>query len=103
MINNSTAMVRKLKEFFDRDIGFYAWDRVRVTHIGKGEEDEYEFVGAEYPNRGRTFSFQVVSPEDAPPLGKLEMRSGTSRIAGPLCAETFARMKCEMIGDSVNG
>lgn len=95
MINASTALVRRLKDFFDRQIGLWAWQKVRITHFGRGEDDEYEFVALEFEHEGRGFALQAVGPEDAPPLGKLELRErhGTRRVAGALIEDTFGEME----------
>lgn len=91
MINSSVALVRKLKDFFDRRIGLWAWQRVKITHFGQGEDDPYEFVGIEFAHQGRRFALQAVSPEDAPPLGKVELRQlgGDARVVGDLGEATF--------------
>jgi hypothetical protein len=99
MINNSTSLVRKLKEFFDKRIGLYSWDRVRITHFGQEEDDEYEYVAVEFDHAGKRFAIQAVSTEDAPPLGKIELRAmqGSQRVSGALSDETFGRMQAVIL------
>lgn len=94
MINNSIAMLRKLREFFENHLGLHAWNSVKVTHTGKTEEEEYEYVAIEFPRNGKQFCIELIPPEDAPPLGRLELRNMHSdeHVRGPLSDETFGKI-----------
>jgi hypothetical protein len=92
MINKSTALLRKLREFFEMRLGLNAWNGVRIVHFGQEEDDASEFVQIEFDRNGKTYLLQAMSPEDAPPLGILEFkqRGVAGNITGPLCDETFS-------------
>lgn len=94
MINASTALIRKLKEFFENHLGLHAWDAVKVTHTGKTEEEEYEYVAIEFPRNGNRFRLEAIGPEDAPPLGSLELRNvhSSEAVRGSLSEETFGKI-----------
>lgn len=92
MINKSTSLLRKLREFFEMRLGLNAWNDVRVIHFGQHEDDASEFVQIEFDRNGKTYSLQATSPEDAPPLGSLELkqRGVSGNITGPLSDQTFS-------------
>lgn len=92
MINASTAMLRKLKEFFERSIGLHAWDRVTITHFGKTDDEDHEYVTLGFVHNAKRYELEAIGPEDAPPLGSVELRGGAQRITGVLSDETFARI-----------
>lgn len=98
MINQSTAVVRKLKQFFDQRFGLNVWDQGEITHFGQGEDDIQEFVGYRSSINGRRFTLKVVPPEEEPPLGRLEFHAVGAEFFGPFESETLERVRAHLIG-----
>lgn len=100
MINQSTALVRKLKQFFDQRFGLNVWDQGEITHFGQGEDDLQEYVAYRSSMNGRRFSIKAVPPEEEPPLGILEFISQGAEFTGPISTETLERIRAHLIGES---
>lgn len=98
MINQSTAIVRKLKQYFDHRFGLTVWDKGEVTHFGQGEDDLEEYVGYQSSINGRHFSLKIVPPEFDPPLGRLEFHALGTQMTGPFDTDTLERVRAHLIG-----
>lgn len=101
MINQSTAIVRKLKQFFDQRFGLGIWDQGKITHFGQGEDDIQEFVAYQSEVNGKRFTLRVVPPEEEPPLGKIEFHMGSVSETGPFDLETLERVRARLFGNSL--
>lgn len=98
MINQSTAIVRKLKQYFDQHFGLGVWDQGEITHFGQGEDDIQEFIGYKSRINNRRFTLKVIPPEEEPPLGKIEFSSPGTEFTGPLSTDTLERIRAHLIG-----
>lgn len=100
MINQSTALVRKLKQFFDQRFGLGVWDQGEITHFGQGEDDIQEFVEYRATINGRPFTLKVVPAEEEPPLGLVQFHMKGSDETGPFDLETLERVRSLLLGNS---
>jgi hypothetical protein len=101
VINQSTAIVRILKQYFDQHFGLNVWGNGVVTHVGQQEDDLQEYVAYESSFNGKRFSLRAIAPEDEPPLGRIEFNSGSSQFDGPLSLDTLERVRAHLIGEAV--
>lgn len=101
MINQSTAIVRKLKQFFDQRLGLNVWDQGRVTHFGQDEDDIQEFVAYQSEINGKRFTLKVVPAEEEPPLGRIEFHMRGADETGPFDLETLERVRARLLADSL--
>lgn len=97
MINSSTTTLRKLKEFFESHLGLHSWNGVEIKHVGRTEDEEYEYVAIEFPRNGKRFRLEAIPPQDdvenISPLGSLLLRGENAEtISGDLSQETFGRI-----------
>lgn len=102
MINQSTAVVRKLKQFFDQRFGLNVWDQGGITHFGQGEDDIQEFVSYRSEINGKRFTLKVIPPEEEPPLGRIEFHMSGVDEVGPFEIETLERVRARLLGNSLD-
>lgn len=98
MINQSTALVRRLKQFFDQRFGLTIWDQGEITHTGQGENDVQEYVGYRSSFNGKRFTLKIVGPDDEPPLGRLEFHALGTELIGPFDTDTLERVRAHLLG-----
>lgn len=99
MINQSTALVRKLKQYFDQHFGLNVWDGSGVKLVPcDGDDGDSEAVVYESSVSGQPFTLRVVSPDDDPPLGRIEFRTRGTEFAGPVSTDTLERVRAHLIG-----
>ena len=101
MINQSTALVRKLKQFFDQRLGLNVWDQGEITHFGQGEDDIQEFVAYRSTINGKRFTLKVIPPEEEPPLGRIDFHMAGVDETGPFDLETLERVRARLLGSSL--
>lgn len=101
MINQSTALVRRLKQFFDQRMGLNVWGQGEVTHFGQDEDDVQEFVSYRSVVNGKHFTIKVIPPEEEPPLGRVEFHMRGADEVGPFDLETLERIRARLLGSSL--
>lgn len=111
MINQSTALVRKLKQFFDQRFGLGVWDQGEVTHFGQQEDDIAEFVEYRSTINGKRFSLKIAPAEDEAdeastiehrsPLARIQFHMNGSEQSGPFDSETLERIRAMLLGNSL--
>lgn len=97
MINGSTALVRKLKQYFDQHFGLNVWDGAAVS-ILRGEDEDAETVVYRSSVCGKGFELRVISAEAEPPLGRIEFRALGPEFIGPVSTDTLERVRAHLIG-----
>src|ERR1700721_3634278 len=100
VINQSTAIVRILKQYFDQRFGLNVWGNGEITHVGQGEDDTQEFVVYESNFNGNRFSLRAIAAEDEPPHGRIEFNSCGTQFEGPLSFDTLERVRAHLIGEA---
>jgi hypothetical protein len=99
MITASVAATRKLRELFERQLGLSIWDQGKVS-VRHGEDDEVESLVYRGEVNGRRYAIRVVSTDDHPPLGLMELTLGAKAVAaGAFDDLTFASFKPHLTGD----
>jgi hypothetical protein len=101
VINQSTALVRRLKQFFDQRMGLNIWDQGKVTHLGQDDDDVQEYVEYRSTVNGKRFTIKVIPPEEEPPLGRVEFHMHGADEVGPFDLETLERIRARLLGNSL--
>jgi hypothetical protein len=108
VINQSTALVRRLKQFFDQRMGLNIWDQGKVTHFGQDDDDVQEYVEYRSTVNGKRFTVKITPADDEAsderagnPLATLEFHMGSVGETGPFDLETLERIRARLLGNSL--